>query len=101
VDILNACTPHPAYPSPADVHRHRAAATLAERHYQNNVRIHAILSRALDELNACDLHGYSMTPGYDLTDIFDAIDDMLPELDDHDRNEALNDWAKDQAEGVS
>jgi hypothetical protein len=101
MDILNASTPHPAYPTPADVRRHRAAASLAEKHYQNNARIRAILDRALAELNACDLYGQSMAPGYDLVNIYDGIADMLPRIDNHDRNEALNEWAKDQTEGVS
>jgi hypothetical protein len=101
MDILNECAGHPAYPTPADVRRHRAAASLAERHYQNNARIRAILDRALAELNACDLYGQSMAPGYDLVNIYDGIADMLPRIDDNDRNEALNTWAAAKMEGVS
>ena len=101
MDILNACTRHPAYPTPADVRRHRAAASLAEREYQNNARIRAILDRALAELDKCNLYGQSMAPGYDLVNIYDGIADMLPRVEDHDRNEALNEWAAEQVEGVS
>jgi hypothetical protein len=96
MDILNACTPHPAYPTPADVRRHRSAANLAEREWQNNERIHDILSRALAELNRCDLHGYSLVPGMDLADVYDGIAASLPLIHDNDRNEMLNEWAAER-----
>lgn len=91
---------HPAYPTTADLRRHGAAMRLANREHDNNARIHAILTRALVELNACDLHGYSLVPGMDLTDVYDTIQSMLPALTDNDRGEALNEWAAAECEGV-
>ena len=88
---------HPAYPAPADVRRYAAAHRLADREYANNKRIHAILSRTLAELNACDLHGYSLIAGYDLHNVYDQIADMMPRLDDNDAGEKLNAWAADRA----
>jgi hypothetical protein len=98
MDILNAC--HPAYPSPAAVRRHNAAHRLADAHHANNAKIHAILSRALVELDACDLHGHSLVEKMDLTDVYDTIQSMLPDLDGNDAGEKLNEWAADRCEGV-
>lgn len=89
--------PHPAYPAPADVRRYAAAHRLAEQHHANNARIYAILDRALDELNKCDLHGFSLVQGMDLTDVYDTIESMLPDLDGNDMGEKLNEWAADRA----
>ena len=88
-------TEHPAYPSRETVIRHSAAVRLAERERDNNARISSILHAALDRLAQCDLDGYSMVPGYDLTDIYDAIVEMLPVLSD-DAGHMLDDWAADQ-----
>jgi hypothetical protein len=101
VDILNACTPHPAYPSPADVRRHRVAARIEEAAFQNNRCIHQILDEAARRLNSeCDLGGHSMVPGMDLSDIHDTILSMQPQFN-AERVAKLRDYAKDQAEGVS
>jgi len=90
---------HPAYPTPDDVRRYRAAANLAEREWQNNARIHAILTRALAELNKCDLCGYSLAHGYELGNIYDDIHDMLPALDDA-AGQRLDAWAAAQTEAA-
>jgi hypothetical protein len=99
VDILNAT--HPAYPSPASVRRHQDAHRIADAHHANNARIHAILSRALVDLDGCDLGGFSLVEGMDLSDVYDTIQVMLPDLDGNDAGEKLNEWAADRAGDVS
>ena len=90
---------HPAYPSPAAVRRHSAAARLAHTTHATNARAHAILSRALAEIEALDPPGFCMARGYDWRDLALNLKDMLPQLDG-DMGARLDEWASEQCEGV-
>lgn len=86
---------HPAYPTRADCARRGAAHRLALRHAANNHRIADILARALAEIEACDLTGFSCVAGYDLCDLPAHLRDMMPDADG-DLGHALDDWAMEQ-----
>ena len=88
--------PHPAYPTTAEVRLHGAAVRRATREWENNARIRRILQEALTQLDACDLHGYSLIAGMNLCDTHDTIAAMLPDIESNDAGEALNTWAREQ-----
>lgn len=85
------------YPTRAALRRERTAEDLAIAAHTNNRAIRTILERAVRDLEACDLAGHSMIPGYDLSDLVPALRDMMPQVEGE-WVALLEEWAREQSE---
>lgn len=63
----------------------------------NNSHIRAILAECSEKLSKCDMDGFSMIPGYDLSDITKAIEELMPQPTDKAMVDAAEEHATETA----